>query len=128
MKRFRKKKDPYNLDHHYNFKKSFRFCIVCMILFYGISSYMFIFDWVTMKDPKETPEWWAGKEKFDKYIKRDLDFTFSIGDSKISNLEGSIIYVLMFWGFMRTIDFFKLVEEEKIFYWNKYFFELCENL
>ncbi len=129
IRRKKKEKDIYNLKYYSNFNKSINFCIICMILFFGISSYMLIFDYFSLPKKNEEPDWYVGKSYWEnKFIKKDFDATLSIGDHKISNLENIIIWVLMLWGFMRTIDLLKLFEEEKVFYRIRDFFVLCENL
>jgi len=95
--------------------KKIVFCMFCILLFWGISSYMIIGDYLTIPVKRSLPEWNILDDVIEKYhnigVKKDF-WVISVGDSKISNIENYIIFVLMGFGFLRVIDL--------LFYMKKY--------
>ncbi|PNX49475.1 MAG: hypothetical protein BV457_01570 [Thermoplasmata archaeon M9B1D] len=76
---------------------------------------MIIGDYLTIPVKRSLPEWNILDDVIEKYhnigVKKDF-WVISVGDSKISNIENYIIFVLMGFGFLRVIDL--------LFYMKKY--------
>lgn len=80
----------------------------------------FVFDYYSLEDPRMDPDWYAGIEHFDRYVSKGWDWSFSVGDGRISNLENIVYFVPMFFFFLRFIDLVVLIisfepEREKVF-------------
>lgn len=74
---------------------------------------MLISDYMTLPKRREDPNWWAGKERFEKYVTKNFSWRISPGDRFISNIENIIIWILMLWGFLRCIDLLKIIQGQE---------------
>jgi hypothetical protein len=89
---------------------SILFILVCITLFFGISSFMLINDWVRL--PRKQKDFTI---LVDLRSKLGLNCVYpdyweiNSFDGKITNIEHIIIWVLMFWGFLRLIDLGRLI-------------------
>lgn len=85
----------------------------CIILF-SVSMLLFIPNYLNLPKISEDHGFIFGVDNFyDPRIKTPFDWSISLDDGKISNLENSIIWVFMLWGFLRLIDIMRFLEKYK---------------
>ena len=107
--------------------KKIRFCLICIILLFGVSAWIITPEYVTIPRRDHNPYWFAGEDVFKARINYNPYFwEFSIGNKRLSNLENMIVFLFMLWGFMRMIDIMRLfIRDDKLNRW-RYFWELSE--
>lgn len=90
-------------------------CIIWICLFFGISSFMLIGDYVNLPHTYEIDNYSPVVEYFNaKYVTVYPDYwEISVGDGKITNIEHIIIMIFMLWGFLRVIDLLRFMEKYK---------------
>lgn len=103
-----------------NPEHSILFCIICMIFFFGVASFLLVSNYMGLPHTKNPlfkndfdPDYCAGQEVFYKYITRTNDYGIDPFDGSFSYTENCIIWVFYLWGFMRTIDFMRIIDKEK---------------
>lgn len=100
------------------FKKienSINFCLFCLIVFFGVSQLLLISNYVNIPKRGGDPNYIYGFN-FETYYTREYpDFwRIDLGtDHKITNIENIIIWIFMFWGFLRVIDLERILERYK---------------
>ena len=106
------------------FKKidnSINFCLLCIILFFGISQFLLINNFMNIPVKgsydfiKNNPDYIRG---FDYSFYYEVDYpdfwVVDLGnDHKITNIENIVIWIFMFWGFLRVIDLQRILENYK---------------
>lgn len=92
----------------------YAFILFTIIIFLGVGSYMLIFNYMDVPKISEKRDFVFGVSDFnDFHIKRGFDYSLSFSDKKISNLENSIIWVTLLWGFMRLFDLMRFIVNYK---------------
>lgn len=73
---------------------------------------MLIGDYITIPKRSDDPDYIYGFDYSYHYEKKYPDFwSIKIGDGKITNIEHIIIWICLFWGFLRIIDLTRLMEK-----------------
>jgi hypothetical protein len=89
---------------------SILFILVCITVFFGISNFMLINDYVRL--PVKHKEYTILVDLRSKLgltqVYSDY-WTINSFDGKITNIEHIIIWILMFWGFLRLIDLGRII-------------------
>ena len=102
-------------------ENSITFCLFCIILLFGISSFLLISDYIQLPIKgsesfmKENPDYIVESPYIEKLVQENKSrfWEIKIGNGFISNIENVIIYVCMLWGIMRTIDLMILLNRYK---------------
>ena len=94
-----------------NKEHSILFCVVCICFFWGVSSFMLINDWIRIPLKVGDPDSFAmRKNLYEKTGRFYPDYwVINSFDGKITNIENIIIWIFMFWGFLRGIDLMRLM-------------------
>ena len=85
-------------------EKKISFCLFCILIFWGVSGFMLIGDYMTLPRRTDDPDFIYGIE-FNNIYSMEKDYwVICVGDGKITNIENIIIWVFMLWGLLRGFD------------------------
>lgn len=91
-----------NIDHRLNF------CMGCILFFWGFTTYYLMLEIPYI--PLREQSFIYIRDMSWLYEDPSMFWVMCPGDGIITNIENVFIWVFYLWGFMRLLDFFRLVD------------------